>query len=40
MARRGKDNDHTKPSQIRQRGQYRIQHVMMIMMMYALTNQL
>ena len=30
MARRGKDNDHTKFGQLRQRGQYRIQHVMMM----------
>ena len=33
MARRGKDNDHTKSSQLRRRGQYRIQHVMVMMMM-------
>ena len=29
MARRGKDNDHTKSGQLRRRGQYRIQHDMM-----------
>ena len=32
MARRGKDNDHTKSGQLRRRGQYRIQHEMMMMM--------
>ena len=32
MARRGKDNDHTKSSQLRRRGQYRIQYVMMMML--------
>ena len=30
MARRGKGNDHTKSGQLRRRGQYRIQHVMMM----------
>ena len=30
MVRRGKDNDHTKSGQLRRRGQYRIQHVMMM----------
>ena len=30
MAKRGKDNDHTKSGQLRRRGQYRIQHVMMM----------
>ena len=30
MARRGRDNDHMKSGQLRQRGQYRIQHVRMI----------
>ena len=30
MARRGKDNHHTKSGQLRRRGQYQIQHVMMM----------
>ena len=30
MARRGKDNYHMKSGQLRRRGQYRIQYVMMI----------
>ena len=31
MARRGKENDHTKSGLLRRRGQYRIQHEMMMM---------
>ena len=30
MARHGKDNDHTKSSQFRRRGQYLTQHVMIL----------
>ena len=30
MPRRGKDNDHIKSGQLRRRGQYQIQHKMMI----------
>ena len=32
MARRDKENDHTKSGLLRRRGQYRIQHVRMMMM--------
>ena len=35
MARRGKDNDHTKSGKLDRRGQYRIQHEMMMMMFIA-----
>ena len=35
MTRRGKDNDYTKSGQLRRRGQYRIQHVMMIIVIFA-----
>ena len=31
MVRRGKHNDDTKSDRLRRRGQYRIQHVMMMM---------
>ena len=33
MAKSGKDNDHTKSGQLRPRGQYRIQYVMMMMIL-------
>ena len=36
MARRGKDNDHTKSGQLRRRRQYRIQYVMMMMMILSI----
>ena len=36
MARRGKDNDHMKPGQVRRRGQCQIQHVTMMMMIVIL----
>ena len=38
MARRGKDNDHTKSGQLRQWGQYRIQTVMMMIAMMKMTK--
>ena len=38
MARRDKDIDHMKSGQLRRRGQYRIRHLMMKMMMIVITD--
>ena len=39
MARCGKGNDHTKSGQILRRGQYQIQHVMMLMIWHQAIPQ-
>ena len=39
MARHGKDNNHTKFGQLRRRGQYRIQHVMMMIIFQILKRK-
>ena len=38
MARCGKEIDHTKSGQLRRRGQYRIQHVMIMIMMLIFSD--